>query len=173
RLGLSRVDISHVVATEKRLPRWTHEGSGSTRSKRRRRLRPGPAPPTWSAHHGWRESLDVFLGGFALAAGSLAPSAVFALAASVGPTRANGAEPGPLSVVQALMDAEHETDLELALSLFAKDAGIVNVVGDTIESAQLRRFLELDMWLNESFALEQATVERNRVTWTKAITAPF
>jgi hypothetical protein len=29
------------------------------------------------------------------------------------------------------------------------------------------------MWLNESFALEQATVERNRVTWTKAITAPF
>jgi hypothetical protein len=29
------------------------------------------------------------------------------------------------------------------------------------------------MWLNESFALEQAAVERNRVTWTKAITAPF
>jgi hypothetical protein len=71
------------------------------------------------------------------------------------------------------MDAEHETDLELALSLFAKDAVIVNVIGDTIESAQLPRFLELDMWLNESFALEQATVERNRVTWTKSITAPF
>ena len=60
-----------------------------------------------------------------------------------------------------------------ALSLFAKDAVIVNVIGDTIESAQLPRFLELDMWLNESFALEQAAVERNRVTWTKAITAPF
>ena len=41
------------------------------------------------------------------------------------------------------------TDLELALSLFAKDAVIVNVIGDTIESAQLPRFLELDMWLNQ------------------------
>ena len=71
------------------------------------------------------------------------------------------------------MDAERETDLELALSVFAKDAVIVNVTGGTIESAQLPRFLELDMWLNESFALEQAAVERNRVTWTKAITAPF
>src|SRR5262249_10083407 len=79
----------------------------------------------------------------------------------------------PLSVVQALMDAESETDLELALSLFAKDAVIVNVTGDAIDSAQLPRFLELDMWLNESFALEQAAVERNRVTWTKPITAPF
>jgi hypothetical protein len=119
------------------------------------------------------KSSDVSLGRLALAAGGLALSAVLALAASVGPARANGAEPNPLSVVQALMDAERETDLELALSLFAKDAVIVNVTGGTIESAQLPRFLELDMWLNESFALEQATVERNRVTWTKAITAPF
>jgi hypothetical protein len=115
----------------------------------------------------------IFPAGLAFAAGGLALSAVLALAASIGPARANGAEPSPLSVVQALMDAERETDLELALSLFAKDAVIVNVIGDTIESAQLPRFLELDMWLNESFALEQAAVERNRVTWTKAITAPF
>jgi hypothetical protein len=50
---------------------------------------------------------------------------------------------------------------------------IVNVVGDKILSAQLPRFLELDMWLNESFELEQVTVERNRVVWTKSITAPF
>ena len=98
---------------------------------------------------------------------------VLALAASSGPARANTAEPSPLSVVQALMDAERETDLELALSLFAEDAVIVNVIGDIIQSAQLPRFLELDMWLNESFALEQAAVERNRVTWSKAITAPF
>ena len=107
------------------------------------------------------------------AAGAAGMALVLALAAPLGPARANAAEPSPLSVVQALMDAERETDLELALSLFAKDAVIVNVIGDTIESAQLPRFLELDMWLNDSFALEQAAVERNRVTWTKTITAPF
>jgi hypothetical protein len=111
--------------------------------------------------------------GSALVARGLVLSAVLALSPSIGLARANAAEPSPLSVVQALMDAERETDLELALSLFAKDAVIVNVIGDTIESAQLPRFLELDMWLNESFALEQAAVERNRVTWTKTITAPF
>jgi hypothetical protein len=115
----------------------------------------------------------IFLKGLTSAAGGLALSAVLAVAASIGAARANGAEPSPLSVVQALMDAERETDLELALSLFGQDAVIVNVIGDTIESAQLPRFLELDMWLNESFALDQATVERNRVTWTRAITAPF
>ena len=107
------------------------------------------------------------------ASGAAGVALVLALAAPLGPTRANAAEPSPLSVVQALMDAERETDLELALSLFAKDAVIVNVIGDTIESAQLPRFLELDMWLNDSFALEEAAVERNRVTWTKSITAPF
>src|SRR5262249_396640 len=108
------------------------EIAGAIRIRRRRRLlRPAPAPPTWSAHHGGREASGVSRGGLALAAGGLALSAVLALAASVGPTRANGAEPSPLSVVQALMDAEHETDLELALSLFAKDAVIMNVTGGT------------------------------------------
>jgi hypothetical protein len=34
------------------------------------------------------------------------------------------AEPEPLSVVQALMDAEIDTDLELAVSLFAGDADV-------------------------------------------------
>jgi len=86
---------------------------------------------------------------------------------------ARAGEPAPLSVVQALMDAERETDLELALSLFADDAVIVNVVGDRIGAAQLPRFLELDMWLNESFDLDDAKVERNRVSWSKSITAPF
>jgi hypothetical protein len=72
--------------------------------------------------------------------------AVVALATAIDPARAYEIEPSPLSVVQALMDAERETDLELALSLFSKDAIIVNVVGDKILSAQLPRFLELDMW---------------------------
>ena len=98
---------------------------------------------------------------------------VVALTAAVGPAPANEIEPSPLSVVQALMDAERGTDLELALSLFSRDAVIVNVAGDQIGSAQLPRFLELDMWLNESFELEQVSVERNRVAWSKPITAPF
>src|SRR5262249_41704052 len=46
-------------------------------------------------------------------------------------------------------------------------------VGDKILGAQLPRFLELDMWLNESFELEQVTTEHNRVIWTKPVTAPF
>jgi hypothetical protein len=98
---------------------------------------------------------------------------VVTLAAAVGPARADEIEPSPLSVVQALMDAERDTDLELALSLFSRDAVIVNVAGDQIGSPQLPRFLELDMWLNESFELEQVSVERNRVAWSKPITAPF
>ena len=99
--------------------------------------------------------------------------AVVALTAAVGPAPADEIEPSPLSVVQALMDAERDTDLELALSLFSRDAVIVNAAGDQIGSAQLPRFLELDMWLNESFELEQVSVERNRVAWSKPITAPF
>jgi hypothetical protein len=99
--------------------------------------------------------------------------AVVVLTAAIGPASADEIEPSPLSVVQALMDAERATDLELALSLFSKDAVIVNVAGDQIGSAQLPRFLELDMWLNESFELEQVMVERNRVAWSKPITAPF
>jgi hypothetical protein len=99
--------------------------------------------------------------------------ALAVLAAAIVATRADEIEPSPLSVVQALMDAERETDLELALSLFTKDTVIVNVAGDRIVSAQLPRFLEVDMWLHESFSLDQATVERNRVAWTRSITAPF
>ena len=45
---------------------------------------------------------------------------VVALTAAVGPAPADEIEPSPLSVVQALMDAERDTDLELALSLFSR-----------------------------------------------------
>jgi hypothetical protein len=98
---------------------------------------------------------------------------VATLAAAIGAARADEPGPDPLSVVQALMDAESETDLELALSLFADDAVIVNIAGARTAGAQLKRFLEADMWLHESFVLEQTTVERNRVTWSKPVTAGF
>src|SRR5262245_4097443 len=99
--------------------------------------------------------------------------AVVALAAATGPARADEIEPSPIPVVQALMNAERETDLELALSVVSDVAAIVTVVGDKTVGAQLPRFLEVDMWLNESFELEHVTVERNRVIWSKPIAAPF
>jgi SnoaL-like domain len=83
------------------------------------------------------------------------------------------AEPTPLSVVQALMDAESETDLELAVSLFAEDAVIVNVTGAAVGGAALERFLETDMWVHDKFVLEDVSVERNRVAWSKSIDDPF
>jgi hypothetical protein len=106
--------------------------------------------------------------GLALALGTVVATVV---ATAVG--MASGAEPEPLSVVEALMDAERATDLELALSLFADDAFIVNVAGAKITRAGLGRFLEADMWLHESFALEQATVHDNRVSWTRPVDAEF
>jgi hypothetical protein len=98
---------------------------------------------------------------------------VLAVCAALGTARADEPGPDPLSVVQALMDAESETDLELALSLFADDAVIVNIAGARTAGAQLRPFLEADMWLHDSFVLEQTTVERNRVSWSKPVTAKF
>jgi hypothetical protein len=104
------------------------------------------------------------------------PTAVLvAIAVAATIPAAHGGEPAPepLSVVQALMDAEGETDLELAVSLFAADAVIVNVAGRRTAGAELRHLLELDMWMHESFALEQTRVEGNRVAWSRSITAGF
>src|SRR4029453_5866089 len=114
---------------------------GAIRRRKRRRAPRQHLHHQRGAHIMAGANRRILPAGLAFAAGGLALSAVLALAAPIGAARANAAEPSPLSVVQALMDAEHETDLELALSLFAKDAVIVNVIGDTIESAQLPRFL--------------------------------
>ena len=51
------------------------------------------------------------------------------LAASVNTGSAGGPEPDPLSVVQALMDAERAANLDAAMALFATDAFILNVTG--------------------------------------------
>ncbi len=109
--------------------------------------------------------------GLSLVAALAAVSGAFCVICPAWPGRAN--EVDPLSVVQALMDAEHATDLDLALSLFADDAVIVNVAGATIAGARLRTFLEADIWMHETFPLEQMAVERNRVAWTRPITAAF
>jgi len=51
------------------------------------------------------------------------------LAASANTGSAVGPEPDPLSVVQALMDAERAANLDAAMALFAADAFILNVTG--------------------------------------------
>jgi hypothetical protein len=80
----------------------------------------------------------------------------------------------PLSIVQALMDAERVFDLDRALSLFANDAVIVNAAGATTAGAEnLRHFLYEDMLFNNSFELEQPVVDHNRVSWTESVNADF
>jgi hypothetical protein len=80
----------------------------------------------------------------------------------------------PLSIVQALMEAERAADLDRAFSLFADDAVIVNAAGATTAgAANLRRFLDEDMRFNDSFELEQPVVDHNQVSWTKSVSADF
>lgn len=89
-------------------------------------------------------------------------------------TAARASDPDPLTVVQALMDAERAFDLDRALSLFADDAIIVNVAGArTAGAEELKDFLDADMWFNDSFVLEQPLINRNSVSWTKSVTADF
>lgn len=80
----------------------------------------------------------------------------------------------PLTAVQALMDAEQAFDLDRALSLFADDAVIVSAAGVTTAGAEkLTRFLEEDMWFNDSFELEQPVVDHNQVSWTELVSEDF
>jgi hypothetical protein len=89
-------------------------------------------------------------------------------------TAARASDPDPLTIVQALMDAEQAFDLDRALSLFADDAMIVNVAGArTAGPEDLKDFLDADMWFNDSFVLEQPLVNRNSVSWTKSVNADF
>ena len=87
---------------------------------------------------------------------------------------ARGEDAAPLSIVQALMDAERASDLDRALSLLADDAVIVNAAGATTAGAEnLRRFFADDMRFNDSFELEQPVVDHNQVSWTKSVSAEF
>lgn len=87
---------------------------------------------------------------------------------------ARAEDAAPLSIIQALMDAEQAFDLNRALSLFADDAVIVNAAGATTAGTEnLRRFLDEDMRFNDSFELEQPVVDQNQVSWTKSVSAEF
>ncbi len=95
------------------------------------------------------------------------------LAMGISPAQGGEHEIDPLSVVQALMDAERATDLPLAVSMFAAEGTIVNVAGARFDGAALRRFLETDMWMHDDFVMNDVVVQHDRVSWTRSITAEF
>jgi hypothetical protein len=87
---------------------------------------------------------------------------------------ARAGEDDPLSTMLALKDAERAFDLDRALSLFADDAVIVDAAGaKTAGMENLRRFLDEDMWFNDSFELKQPVVDHNQVSWTESVSADF
>ena len=96
------------------------------------------------------------------------------LAASVNTGSAGGPEPDPLSVVQALMDAERAANLDAAMALFAADAFILNVTGWKIANREeLTWFINTEIWMREDFALNHHRVAGNRVTWDEAAGESF
>jgi hypothetical protein len=96
------------------------------------------------------------------------------LAASVNTGSADGPEPDPLSVVQALMHAEHAANLDAAMALFAADAFILNVTGwKTANREELTWFINTEIWMREDFALNHHRVAGNRVTWDEAAGESF
>ena len=96
------------------------------------------------------------------------------LAASVNTGSAGGPEPDPLSVVQALMDAERAANLDAAMALFAADAFILNVTGWKIANREeLKWFINTEIWVREDFALNHHRVAGNRVTWDEAAAESF
>jgi hypothetical protein len=96
------------------------------------------------------------------------------LAASVNTGSADGPEPDPLSVVQALMDAERATNLDAAMALFAADAYILNVTGwKTKNRQELKWFINTETWMREDFALSHHRLAGNRVTWDEAAAESF
>jgi hypothetical protein len=96
------------------------------------------------------------------------------LAASDYTGSAAGPEPDPLSVVQALMDAERAVNLDAAMALLATDAFILNVTGwKTANREELKWFINTEIWVREDFALNHHRVAGDRVTWDEAAAESF
>jgi hypothetical protein len=83
------------------------------------------------------------------------------------------AELDPLSVVQALMDAQNGADADAALALFTDGAVIINLTGDKFAGDDLRRFIQTDTWVNDRFAMGSPRVRGDKVLWTRSVTAGF
>ena len=87
--------------------------------------------------------------------------------------RSDGPSPGPLSVLTKLMELETVGDVRAALSLFADDATIVNVVGLTFADQGLKLFVAQDIAAHDQFMIKEPTVRGDKVGWTKSVTAGF
>lgn len=99
-------------------------------------------------------------------------AAIVLVLATADPTR--GVEPDPLSVVRAVLAAESAGNLERAMALFTDDAFIVNVTGwKTAKSEELRWFINTEIWLRESFALNHPRVEGDTVSWDEPAVGEF
>jgi len=80
----------------------------------------------------------------------------------------------PLSVVQALVEAERAADLDAAVALFADNAFISNVVGwKTTNRDELRWFISTEIWMRDDFGLDHPRVDGNRVYWDEAAVGSF
>jgi hypothetical protein len=87
---------------------------------------------------------------------------------------ATSAEADALAVVEALLKAEGRADLEAAMALFADGAVITNAIGWKITARdQLRWFINSEIWLRDSFRLEDIEARGNRVTWSEPATGAF
>jgi ketosteroid isomerase-like protein len=96
------------------------------------------------------------------------------LAVFISARHADNAEPDPLSVVKALIDAERATNLDAAIALFADDAFVLNAVGwKTADRNELRWFINMEIRMRDDFELNNLQVNGDVVSWTEAAMAPF
>ena len=72
-----------------------------------------------------------------------------------------------------LMEVETVGDVTAALSLFADDAIIVNVVGQAFAGQNLKLFVTQDIAAHDQFMMEAPQVRGDTVGWSKSITAGF
>ena len=89
-----------------------------------------------------------------------------ALAAISGFGVATCAEHDAAALLYALMEAERRTDLDAAMALFADGAAITNATGWKLtKRAEIRWFINTEIWLRDSFDLDEVETHGSRVTW--------
>jgi ketosteroid isomerase-like protein len=84
------------------------------------------------------------------------------------------AEHDALALVGALMEAERRTDLDGAMALFTDDAVITNATGWRLTKRdELRWFINTEIWLRDSFDLNEVEAHGNWVRWIEMASGAF
>jgi hypothetical protein len=87
---------------------------------------------------------------------------------------ARSAEADAPALVAALMAAERRTDLDGAMALFADDAVITNATGWRLTKRdELRWFINSEIWLRDTFDLNEVEAHGNWVTWIEMAAGAF